>query len=209
MIWTGSARRLAVRSPTCWKPSPRTSRPVRGRMRPTGGWSVDSRSAAASAGLPVPSPDAAPAPARALLAGACHRTDQAWRNPVMASPVSPATSSVGSCTRCYGWGRPGGDGVCRPCILEVRSTDLEWVIADLERCTHDLQPRGHQLVLLLDGVKLAAGQPSRKRDQRPQRLRLDQRHLWLRDRLSMPEPADDPNICPPQVPGQLVLLRLP
>ncbi len=158
----------------------------------------------------------------------------------MASPVSPATSSVGSCTRCYGWGRPGGDGVCaacaawlprgrrdgccrrcrhvsrlnrdalcRPCILEVRSADLEWVIADLERCTHHLQPRGHQLVLLLDGVKLAAGQPSRKRDQRPQRLRLDQRHLWLRDRLSMPEPADDPNICPPQVPGQLVLLRLP
>src|SRR6266545_374392 len=234
MIWTGSARRLAVRSPTCWKPSPRTSRPVRGRMRPTGGWSVDSRSAAASAGLPVPSPDAAPAPARALLAGACHRTDQAWRNPVMASPVSPATSSVGSCTRCYGWGRPGGDGVCaacaawlprgrrdgccrrcrhvsrlnrdalcRPCILEVRSADLEWVIADLERCTHHLQPRGHQLVLLLDGVKLAAGQPSRKRDQRPQRVRLDRRPAWLRDRLSMPEPADDPDIwCCCACPGR-------
>src|SRR6266542_340901 len=240
MIWTGSARRLAVRSPTCWKPSPRTSRPVRGRMRPTGGWSVDSRSAAASAGLPVPSPDAAPAPARALLAGASRRTDQAWRNPVMASPVSPATSSVGSCTRCHAWGRPGGDGVCaacaawlprgrrdgrcrrcghasrlnrdalcRPCILEIRSVDLEWVIADLERRTHDLEPRGHQLVLLLDGVRLAVGWPSRKRDQRPQRVRLDRRPAWLRDRLPRPEPADDPNICPPQIPGQLVLLRLP
>jgi integrase len=158
----------------------------------------------------------------------------------MASPVSPARSSVGSCTRCHGWGRPGGDGVCaacaawlprgrrdgrcrrcrhasrlnrdglcRPCILEIRSADLEWAIADLERRTHDLEPRGHQLVLLLDGVRFAAGWPSRKRGQRPQRVRLDQRAAWLRDRLPRPEPADDPNICPPQVPGQLVLLRLP
>src|SRR6266511_3238270 len=240
MIWTGSAPRLAVRSPTSWKPSRRTTRPARARMRPSGGRSVGSRSAEAKAALPGPSLDAAPARARALVGGACRRTDQAWRTPVMASPMRPARSSVGSCTRCHGWGRPEGDGVCaacaawlprgrrdgccrrcrhvsrlnrdalcRPCILEIRSVDLEWVIADLERRTHDLEPRGHQLVLLLDGVRLAVGWPSRKRDQRPQRVRLDQRPAWLRDRLPRPEPADDPNICPPQIPGQLVLLRLP
>jgi site-specific recombinase XerC len=209
-------------------------------MRPSGGWSVGSRSAEANAGLPVPSLDAAAARARALVGGACRRTEQAWRTPVMASPVSPARSSVGSCTRCHGWGRPDGDGVCaacaawlprgrrdgrcrrcrnssrlnrdalcRPCILEIRSADLEWAIADLERRTHDLEPRGHQLALLLDGVRFAAGQPSRRRDQRPRRVRLDQRPAWLRDRLPGAGAADDPDLCPPQVPGQLVLLRLP
>jgi integrase len=108
----------------------------------------------------------------------------------------------GACRRCGRTCRLNTDDLCRPCLLEIRSNDLDWVVAELQGRTST--PRGLQLALLLD-IPLVAGHPMRGQGP-PRRRQAGTLPTWLRHRLPQP-PGDDVRVCPPQTSGQLVLLR--
>jgi hypothetical protein len=133
-------------------------------------------------------------------------------------PVSAART----CAPCYGWNRPrhpAGDclrcgyrtrvsqeGTCRACMTEIRLRDDEWVLAACAQ--QPLPQRGLQLSLLLDGIRLPQAQPLRQTTT-PVRRELPGTQAWTRRHAGLPPPAADPGICPPQIPGQLPLLRMP
>jgi hypothetical protein len=107
------------------------------------------------------------------------------------------------CRRCGHLTRVDFGRVCRPCLVEIRHGDDEWVLAGHAR--RELPRRDLQLALVLPDVDLGHLEPLNKR--RGAKLRLLPRTWRLQHPLE-PLP-DDPAVCPPQLPGQLTLLRVP
>ncbi|MGH3194896.1 MAG: hypothetical protein ACRDNT_02960 [Streptosporangiaceae bacterium] len=105
------------------------------------------------------------------------------------------------CHRCGHDSHVNTDELCRPCLLNIRLHDPEWVAR---------RPGGQssQLMLLLPGDRLPRSQPL----DRPQRGRAPDRtrprSLLEQLRIASAGPADDQRVCPPAVPGQLLLFRV-
>jgi hypothetical protein len=104
------------------------------------------------------------------------------------------------CRRCCHLGHVNSDGLCRLCLLTIRTDDPGWII--------DQRPGGScQLGLILPGVRLPNAQPL----DRPVRGRTPDRGrppAWLeRLRAAKVQPADDPRVLPPAAPRQLCLMR--
>jgi len=103
----------------------------------------------------------------------------------------------GACRRCGRVARVStAEGVCRPCLQAVRSEpDIEW-LEDPDGC----RPRDLQLSLIFPGLGPGEAHPLRRT--------FD---TWAPDRvvqrLRVKEKRDDPAICPPSVPGQMLLFR--
>ena len=104
------------------------------------------------------------------------------------------------CRRCAHVSHVNTDGLCRLCLITVRLDDPEWI-------TNPIPGRSSQLLLILPGDRLPASQPL----DRPLRGKPADRNRprsWLeRLRSASAEPVDDPRICPPTIPGQLLLFR--
>jgi len=115
----------------------------------------------------------------------------------------PRGGRDGHCRRCRHHARLNRDGICRPCTVEIRCADPGWMLAIING--HAPGPRDLQLTLLLDAPRLPKVPAPRLQGRQPGRGYKIPR--WISDRLPRPPPADDPAICPPQVPGQLVLVR--
>jgi site-specific recombinase XerC len=105
------------------------------------------------------------------------------------------------CRRCGHGSHVNTDGLCRLCLLNIRLHDPEWIA----------RPRGgrpSQLMLILPGDRLPTAQPLDRplRGRAPDRTRP---RSWLDQlRIASAEPVDDPRICPPAIPGQLLLFRM-
>jgi hypothetical protein len=144
--------------------------------------------------------------------------------------------SVGSCVRCGGWGRPGGDGVCRACAAWLprgRTTNrcrrcrhhtrlntdklcrtclIEIRHGDVEWAIAELRrqtlaPRPGQLALLLGGIRFGNIAPLRRHDQPI--ARPDRLPVWVEARVPPAQPTDDQRICRPELAGQMALLTPP
>jgi hypothetical protein len=105
------------------------------------------------------------------------------------------------CRRCGHGSHVNTDGLCRLCLLNIRLHDPEWIAS----------PRGgrpSQLMLILPGDRPPRAQPL----DRPQRGRAPDRtrprSLLDQLRAASAEPVDDPRVCPPAIPGQLLLFRM-
>jgi hypothetical protein len=91
--------------------------------------------------------------------------------------------------------------LCRLCLLNIRLHDPEWII-------HQAGGRPSQLMLVLPGDRPPRAQPLDKphRGRAPDRTRP---RSWLDQlRIASAEPVDDPRVCPPTLPGQLLLFRM-
>ena len=105
------------------------------------------------------------------------------------------------CRRCGHDGHVNTDGLCRLCLLNIRLHNPEWI-------THQSGGRPSQLMLILPGDRPPRAQPL----DRPQRGRAPDRtrpRSWLHQlRIASAGPVDDPRVCPPAIPGQLLLFRM-
>jgi hypothetical protein len=108
---------------------------------------------------------------------------------------------VAPCRRCGHDSHVNTDGLCRLCLLNIRLHDPEWI-------THQVGGRPSQLMLILPGDRPPRAQPL----DRPQRGRAPDRtrpRSWLDQlRIASAEPVDDPRVCPPAIPGHLLLFRM-
>jgi hypothetical protein len=108
---------------------------------------------------------------------------------------------VAPCCRCGHDSNVNTDGLCRLCLLNIRLHDPEWITS---------RPEGQpsQLMLILPGDRLPKSQPL----DRPQRGRAPDRtrprNLLDQLRIATAGPADDQRVCPPAIPGQLLLFRM-
>jgi hypothetical protein len=108
---------------------------------------------------------------------------------------------VATCRRCGHDSNINTDGLCRLCLLNIRLHDPEWI-------THQAGGRPSQLMLILPGDRPPRAQPLDKphRGRAPDRTRP---RSWLDQlRIASAEPVDDPRVCPPAIPGQLLLFRM-
>ena len=108
---------------------------------------------------------------------------------------------VSPCRRCGHGSHVNTDGLCRLCLLNIRLHDPEWII-------HQVGGRPSQLMLILPGDRPPRAQPLDKplRGRAPDRTRP---RSWLDQlRIASAGPVDDPRVCPPTVPGQLMLFRM-
>ena len=105
------------------------------------------------------------------------------------------------CRRCGHDSHVNTDGVCRLCLLNIRLHDPEWI-------THQAGGRPSQLMLILPGDRPPRAQPLDKPlcGRVPDRTRP---RSWLDQlRIASAEPVDDPRVCPPAIPGQMLLFRM-
>jgi integrase len=104
------------------------------------------------------------------------------------------------CRRCGQQRHVNRDGLCRACLQVIRETDAAWL-------DHPVPGQPSQLVLLLLRQHKYSSRPLDRLQGRP-RLTHERSRKWQRAQLSGPaEVKDDPNICPPAIPGQLILVR--
>ncbi|MYX84746.1 MULTISPECIES: hypothetical protein [unclassified Streptomyces] len=112
---------------------------------------------------------------------------------------------MGTCRRC-GYTQPvARDGTCRGCLLAVRAgQDEEWMWSEVKR---DYLPPGRprQLTFSLAGIVLPDARPLRNHDQP---MVVQKIPPWVRELCPRPV-RDDPQICPPQLRGQLGLFPTP
>jgi len=116
----------------------------------------------------------------------CHQ----WR--------SKKTNQPGTCRRCQFPALVTPEGLCRGCILAVKESDADWYYAPDDR------GRDVQLTLIMPGLGQRRAMPIGS-----YRKRSDGRYHppdWARSQRSA-APADDKRICPPAIPGQLLLFR--
>jgi len=105
------------------------------------------------------------------------------------------------CRRCGHDSHVNSDVLCRLCLLNIRLNDPEWI-------ARPVGGRPSQLMLILPGDRLPRAQPLDKplRGRAPDRTRP---RSWLDQlRIASAEPVDDPRVCPPSIPGQLLLFRM-
>ena len=105
------------------------------------------------------------------------------------------------CRRCGHDSHVNTDGLCRLCLLNIRLHDPEWI-------AHQPGGRPSQLMLILPGDRLPTAQPLDRplRGRAPDRTRP---RSWPGQvRIASAGPVDDPRICPPAIPGQLLLFRM-
>ncbi|MFE4023247.1 hypothetical protein ACFXPZ_38625 [Streptomyces sp. NPDC059101] len=112
---------------------------------------------------------------------------------------------TGVCCRCARTTRLDYTDVCRPCLVEIRYADEEWVRA--ARAQQPVPRRDLQLTFVFPELPLGRIEPLTKRGAPKLRL-LPRAHNWKATH-PVAEPPDDPTVCPPQIPGQLALIRLP
>jgi len=115
----------------------------------------------------------------------CHQ----WR--------SKKANQPGTCRRCQFPALVTPEGLCRSCILAITEFDAAWYFTpDDRRCV--------QLELIIPGMPRRRAAPTGS-----YRLRSDGRYHpppWAR--RQRPGPVfDDPRVCPPTMPGQLMLWR--
>jgi site-specific recombinase XerD len=104
------------------------------------------------------------------------------------------------CRRCGHDNHLNTDGLCRLCLLTIRLEDPEWV-------AHPVAGRHAQLMLILPGDRLPRSQPLDRPVQGRTPDRTRPRSLLDQLRIATAEPVDDPRVCPPTIPGQLLLVR--
>ena len=131
--------------------------------------------------------------------GRCAKCNRWWVD----SRVPP---TVGCCRRCRRRTPVNYEGVCRPCLIEIRYHDDAWVRA--ERALLPPPVTDLQLSFLLPEVRLASMQPLRK-NSKSAKLRLLPRTRNWKETHELADLLDDPSVCPVQVAGQIALLRIP
>lgn len=105
------------------------------------------------------------------------------------------------CRRCGHDAHINTDGLCRLCLLVIRTDDPGWI-------AEPVSGRPSQLRLILPGLRLPRAQPL-DRPVRGGGRRRNRPPSWLEHlrTAAVAEPVDDPRVCPPALRGQLVLFR--
>ncbi|MFC8247356.1 hypothetical protein [Streptomyces chartreusis] len=99
------------------------------------------------------------------------------------------------------------EGTCRPCLVTIRlGQDEPWIWA--EQNDQKLESgRPRQLAVEVPGLALPKARPVRTPGTSPGRRAAVP--AWVKARQLLVPIADDPRICPPQIPGQLGLFPTP